>query len=72
MAMEFVQLVNNVAGHATSSFTLVAFGTRGESTDSKKQATCLLVLEIESCLVIFAGQGVAACHPTLRHGRAQP
>ena len=29
-------------------------------------------LVVKSCLVIFADQGVAACHPTLRHGRAQP
>ena len=29
-------------------------------------------LGIESCPVIFADQGITACHPTFRHGRAQP
>ena len=32
---------------------------------------CLSVLGVKSCLMIFADQGVAACHPTFRHGREQ-
>ena len=30
------------------------------------------ILGVKSCYMIFADQGITACHPTFRHGRAQP